>query len=268
MSAKPKPDTPGADVPPGRSPRARWRRTSPDLTGRGALSLLRRGRAHRHGGQHRPGQRCSRRRATGEAAADYLNCPFDKAGYEAFYAALADGGTRARCTTLTGEQRPCTRAACRSRSWQSAAPDTMRYGPLRAGGAARPAHRPPPLGGRAAAAARTAAGTLLQSGGLPDKPQIRRAEAGLFDDPRAGARGVRALRRDAPQQLSQRARRLLGTDAVAEKLAPTLFCRADHRGGGLYGERGLRPAGRPIRCCAGCGACRRWCCRPRLCAAP
>ena len=46
----------------------------------------------------------------GRGTADYLNCPFDKAGYEAFYEALVSA-ERARCMSLTAS-RACTRAAC------------------------------------------------------------------------------------------------------------------------------------------------------------
>lgn len=46
----------------------------------------------------------------GRGTADYLNCPFDKAGYEAFYEALATA-ERAQLHEFDGEPA-CTRAAC------------------------------------------------------------------------------------------------------------------------------------------------------------
>ena len=65
-------------------------------------------------------------------------------------------------------------------------------------------------------------------------------------DTGAAQRGVRALRRDAPQYVSRfaaAARRGL----FLPQAAGPLFCGADDRRRGLYGVRGVRPAGRHER---------------------
>lgn len=73
--------------------------------------------------------------------ADYLNCPFDKPGYEAFAAALA-GAERA---TLHGADALAVYEGCMPIEVLAArGADTMRYGPLRPVGLRDPAtgHRP------------------------------------------------------------------------------------------------------------------------------
>ena len=55
------------------------------------------------------------------------------------------------------------------------------------GGSDRPAHRPPPVGG-GAAAQRKPSGQPVQSGGLSDQLKVPRAKAGVFDDPRDWSR--------------------------------------------------------------------------------
>ena len=63
----------------------------------------------------------------GRGDADYLNCPFNKAEYEAFHAALAAAERAPLHDFDTGAEQsarpdPCTRAACPSRSWLPAVP--------------------------------------------------------------------------------------------------------------------------------------------------
>ena len=65
----------------------------------------------------------------GRGTADYLNCPFDKAGYEAFHAALA-GAERAPLHDFDGE--PSVYEGCMPiEVMAKRGADTMRYGPLR-----------------------------------------------------------------------------------------------------------------------------------------
>ena len=117
----------------------------------------------------------------GRGTADYLNCPFDKAGYEAFHAALA-GAERAPLHDFDGE--PSVYEGCMPiEVMAKRGADTMRYGPLRPVGLTDPK-----TGRRPWANVQLRRGRGLQyvqSGGLPDKPQIRRTAACVPHDPRA-----------------------------------------------------------------------------------
>ena len=77
----------------------------------------------------------------GRGTADYLNCPFDKAGYEAFYEALV-GAERAELHSFDegGVYEGCMPIEVMA----SRGADTMRYGPLRPVGLRDPrtGHRP------------------------------------------------------------------------------------------------------------------------------
>ncbi len=78
----------------------------------------------------------------GRGTADYLNCPFDKAGYEAFYEALR-GAERAELHAFDGE--PSVYEGCMPiEVMAQRGADTMRYGPLRPVGLTDPrtGHRP------------------------------------------------------------------------------------------------------------------------------
>ena len=96
--------------------------------------------------------------------ADYLNCSFNKAEYEAFHAALASAERAplhefdaAQSRAHSPTPMPTARRPTPSRSTRLYAhrdhgrpgADTMRFGPLRRW-AHRPPHRPPPLGQRPA----------------------------------------------------------------------------------------------------------------------
>ena len=67
----------------------------------------------------------------------------------------------------------------------------------------------------------------VQSGRLSDKPEIRRAEARVPHDPRAGTRGICALGRDAPQYVFKQPR-AAGRGSFAAQGAQRVFCGADH----------------------------------------
>ena len=105
-----------------------------------------------------------------------------------------------RCTALTARGQGLRGLHADRGAWPRRGPDTIRYGPLKPVGLRDPrtGHRPWAV---VQLRRENAEGTPLQSGGLPDQPQIWGAEAGLFDDPGARARGICAVRRDAPQHL-------------------------------------------------------------------
>lgn len=77
----------------------------------------------------------------GRGTADYLNCPFDKAGYEAFYEQLVDA-ERAQLSDADklNVYEGCMPVEIMAKRGQ----DTLRYGPLRPVGLVNPAtgHRP------------------------------------------------------------------------------------------------------------------------------
>ena len=78
----------------------------------------------------------------GKGDADYLNCPFDKAGYEAFYQALVEA-ERAPLHDFDGDL-PVYEGCMPVEVMARRGPDTMRFGPLRPVGLVDPAtgHRP------------------------------------------------------------------------------------------------------------------------------
>ena len=179
----------------------------------------------------------------GRGDADYLNCPFNKAEYEAFHAALAAAeraplhdfdtgaeqnaqpdpdahGKKADTVTVYEGCMPIEIMAARGA-------DTMRFGPLRPVGLVDPQHRPPPLGQRPAAG-REQGAHPVQHRGLPDQPQVGGAEAGVQHDPRPGTCRVRAVRCDAPQHLPG-CTSCIECGPVPEGAPQCVLCRADHR---------------------------------------
>ena len=191
----------------------------------------------------------------GRGDADYLNCPFNKAEYEAFHAALAAAeraplhdfdtgaeqsarpdpdahGKKADTVTVYEGCMPIEIMAARGA-------DTMRFGPLRPVGLVDPntGHRP---WANVQLRAENKERTLYNM--FPDKPEMGRAEAGVQHDTRPRERRVCPVRRHAPQHLP---RRTPGAErrALPQGAPQRLLCRPDHRLRGLYGERGLRPAG-------------------------
>ena len=135
-----------------------------------------------------------------KGTADYINCPFTKAEYEAFIDALAaaeavppkpwehiPGGD---AEMLVGSPQrsieklqyfegclPIEETARRGR-------DTLRFGPMKPAGPDRSAYRPLALRGRAAALGKPAR-RQLQPCGLSEPPQIRRAGSHPAHDPGA-----------------------------------------------------------------------------------
>lgn len=77
----------------------------------------------------------------GRGTADYLNCPFDKAGYEAFYEQLVSAE---RAKLSDADQLNVYEGCMPIEIMARRGPDTLRYGPLRPVGLIDPAtgHRP------------------------------------------------------------------------------------------------------------------------------
>ena len=115
----------------------------------------------------------------GRGSDDYLNCPFDKEGYEAFYAALVS----AERAQLHDADKVTVYEGCMPVEIMARrGADTLRYGPLRPVGLINPAtgHRPWAMSSCAVRTRRTA-GTICR---FPDQPQVRGAKEGFLDDPR------------------------------------------------------------------------------------
>ena len=175
--------------------------------------------------------------------ADYVNCPLDEAQYRAFVEALLR--RRQARVQGVGDLDALLRGLPADRGDGGA---RRRHAALRAdeaGRAGRSAHRPAAIRGGPAAPGQRAR-HAVQHGRLPDQADLRRAEAHLPHDPRAGARRVRPPGRRAPQHLHQQPAPARPSAAPQGHAAHPLR-RPDHRGRGLRRERGDRPAGGPLR---------------------
>ena len=172
----------------------------------------------------------------GDAA--YLNCPFTKDEYQAFYDALLAGRTGAPARARS--QSPLLRRLPADRSPGRARPQNAVLRPDEAGRPDRPAHGPPALGLLAASAGEPSGNALLD-GRLPDAHEVGRPEARLPADPRPGERRVRPLRRHPPQHLHPVAAGA-GRHAPDAGLPERLLRRPDHRRRGL---RRVRRHGHP-----------------------
>ena len=89
------------------------------------------------------------------------------------------------------------------------------------------------------------AGHALQPGRVPDQAAPWRADPRAANDSGTPERGIRQTRRRAPQHLPQFAASA-GRQAQDEGRPAAAFRRPDHRRRGLCGERGHRPARRPV----------------------
>ena len=106
--------------------------------------------------------------------ADYLNAPLDKAGYEAFHAALM-AAERAEVKAFDRSPSSSTAAS----PWRRSPPaglQSLAFGPLRPVGLHRSAHGPA-APRRGAAAAGEPRGHAVRAGRLPDPPEARRADS-------------------------------------------------------------------------------------------
>ena len=158
----------------------------------------------------------------------------------------------ARTSTAFRQARRCSRGACPSRAMAARGKDTLRFGMLKPVGTVRC--------GRQASLRRPAAaqgklrGDGVQPRRVPDKSEVPRAEAGVLHDPRPARRRVPALRRDAPQHLSQRAAGCSARRLFPAKRRPQLVSFAGQITGveGYVESAAQRafwpPAGAPCAC--------------------
>ena len=126
----------------------------------------------------------------GRGEADYLNCPFNKLEYEAFYNEL-----------LNAERAPLHDFDGELTVYEGCMPIEVMAG--------RGAH-------------------AVQYRWFPDQFEMGRAEARFFDDSRPGTCRVHPLWRDAPQYLFGKPGGA-DQGALPERAPQRVFCRADHR---------------------------------------
>ena len=180
----------------------------------------------------------------GGTGADYINCPMDKAEYDAFVDALLAGEQHKH---HDWEKVPYFDGCLPIEVMAERGRETLRHGPMKPVGLTNRAQagrealcrRPAPPGQRARHA--------LQHRRLPDEAPLRRPGRHLPDDPGSAERAVRAPRRPAPQHLPQFAE-APRPDAAAEGDAAAALRRADHRLRGLCRSRprsGSLPAASP-----------------------
>ena len=135
----------------------------------------------------------------GDAAA-YVNCPMNKAQYEAFIDALLDGP---KAEFKDWENVPYFDGCLPIEVMAERGRETLRHGPMKPVGLTNPRdpagqvlrHRP--------AASGQCAGHPVQHGRLPDQAEARGPGRGLPHDPGPAGRPVRPSRRPAPQHLPQ-----------------------------------------------------------------
>jgi hypothetical protein len=184
---------------------------------------------------------------------DYLNCPFTKDEYDAFYEALVAAES---ATVHDFDKAKFFEGCLPIEVMAHRGVDTLRFGPMKPVGPRRSAHRARAVRRRAAAAGQPRRRSL-QPGRLPDADEVGRAGARAADDPRARAGRVRALRHGAPQHLHQRADG--AARDVADAARPTCSsparCRAS-KATWSRRRRGCSPASTP-RARAGGGQPRR-----------
>jgi len=174
----------------------------------------------------------------GGGTADYINCPLDKAQYDAFIDALISGEK----TTF--------------KEWEASTPyfegclpievmaergrETLAYGPMKPVGLTNP-HRPERPYAVVQLRQDNALGSLWNMVGFQTK--LKHAEQVRIVRTIPG--GVCAARRAPSQHLPQQPS-AARSELAAESRRPAPLCRTDHRGRGLCGVRRHRAACRPL----------------------
>ena len=100
--------------------------------------------------------------------------------------------------------------------------DTMRYGPLKPGGPDGSPHRATAPGRTCSCGPENAAGSMYNLVGFQTNLKFGEQKRVFSHDPRAGARRVRALRRDAPQHVFEQPG-AAGNRSFAEGVPQTCF---------------------------------------------
>ena len=120
----------------------------------------------------------------GDAAA-YINCPLDKAQYDAFVDALLAGP---KAEFKDWEHVPYFDGCLPIEVMAERGRETLRHGPMKPVGLTNPHNPTEKALGRRAAAPGQCAGHAVQHGRLPDQAEAWRAGRRVPHDPRAGAR--------------------------------------------------------------------------------
>ena len=179
----------------------------------------------------------------GGTGKDYINCPMDKAQYEAFVQALIDGD---KTEFKEWEGTPYFDGCLPIEVMAERGPETLRHGPMKPMGLTN-AHNPS-VKAYAVVQLRqdNALGTLYNMVGFQTKlkhaEQVRvfRTIPGLENAEFARLGGLhRNTYINSPV--------LLDPTLQLKVAARPALCRPDHRLRGLCRERGDRPAGRPLR---------------------
>ena len=174
---------------------------------------------------------------------DYINCPMDKAQYEAFVAALNEGEKTE--FKQWEKDTPLLRRLHADRGDGVARRRNAALWPDEGRRSRRSAHRPLALCGGPASPGQCAR-HLVEHGRLPDQAEAWRAGPHLPHHSRPGKCRIRPPRRNTPQQLHP----VAGTArqrASPEGNAPYPLRRPDHRLRRLCRKRRDRPARRPFR---------------------
>ena len=179
----------------------------------------------------------------GGTGKDYINCPMDKAQYDAFIQALLDGG---KTEFKEWEGTPYFDGCLPIEVMAERGPETLRHGPMKPMGLTN-AHNPA-VKAYAVVQLRqdNALGTLYNMVGFQTKLKHGEQVQYLPDDPRPRKRRVRAARRPPPQhlhQLAHLARRFAATE-IAQ--GPALR-RPDYRLRRLCRKRRHRTSRRAFR---------------------
>lgn len=171
---------------------------------------------------------------------DYLNCPMDEPAYRAFVAVLLGAGK----VQARDFEKDIHFSGCMPLEVIAASgPDAWRMARSNPSGSPIPRPGSVPSPWFSSGGDRRRGG--LEPGGLPDEADIRGAEEGLQDDPRARVGRVPEVRLGAPQHF-HRLSGASGRQAEDEEPARPPLRRTDHRGGGIRGIIRLRYPGRTV----------------------
>ena len=165
--------------------------------------------------------------ATAGGEADYLNCPFSKAEYEAFYEALSTA-ERAPLHDFDADGNLTVYEGCMPIEVMAGrGPDTMRFGPLRPVGLTDPrtGHRP---WANVQLRSENRQNTMYNLVGFQTNLKFGEQKRVFSLIPGLEHAELVALRCDAPQHLFEQPQ-AHGRKSGAEGPPQRVVCRADHR---------------------------------------